>query len=78
MPFTAADEREAVAAAGRLGHELGTFAMSDNKVYVAFCVRCRSAAYIQNGVARGAALTKTCAEALEAWGGALDEIGRGR
>ena len=66
-----------------LGHELGTFHLSDmgdNDLYVAFCVRCRAVVYCsaRSGTLYGAALTQRCDALYAKWGGALDEVNRGR
>ena len=79
MSILSAAETAARAKTGPLGHELGTFQVGENGLYLAFCVHCKAVIYfsVSNGL-RGAALSQRCETLRAKWGGAVDEVNRRR
>jgi len=79
MSILSAAEAAARAKTGPLGHELGTFGLGDNGLFLASCVRCKAVVYfsVSNGL-RGAALSQRCEVLRAKWSGALDEVNRRR
>jgi hypothetical protein len=77
MSVFSAAEAAARTRTGPLGHELGTFHLGDNSLYLAFCARCKAVVYFSSaGGLRGAALSQRCEVLRAKWGGAIDAVKR--